>query len=592
MAGKVAEIQNLLSREQQAVYIADLWDNWDAQRDKWKEEKKELRNYIFATDTLTTTNNQLPWKNKTTLPKLCQLRDNLHSNYISAITSNEDWIKWQAGDGAAAMQEKRQAITSYMKSKFFERNINDKISQLLYDYIDYGIAIGEPVWVEETRINELGQEEIVYVGPDLERISPLDIVFNPAAPSFEQSPKIRRYIKSVGELKKDAETYTDHPALKKVVEKVEDIRNSIGSYKVADIDKAAGFQVDGFGNLQEYYQSGYVEILEFEGDMHSTIDGEFKKGIRITIVDRSYVAMEEDLPSWFGSSYKVMAGWRKRPDNLYSMGPLDNLVGMQYRIDHLENAKADAMDLAIHPPLAVSGNVEEFTWAPGEVIDMGDDGQVAEMGKNLNAAMTAQVDIDALQNKMEELAGAPRQAMGIRTPGEKTAFEVQTLENASGRIFQEKVRNFEENLMEPALNKMLELARRKMNATDVIAIIDDDLGIEEFMSISKEDIVARGKIRAVGSRHFSAQAQLMQNLQNIFNSNIAQKIMPHTSSVQLAHLIEDVMKLEKYSLFQENIGVEEDMRTQQMVNEMQTQQEIEESTGQVPPQQGGPQRGR
>jgi hypothetical protein len=27
------------------------------------------------------------------------------------------------------------------------------------------------------------------------------------------------------------------------------------------------------------------------------------------------------------------------------MGPLDNLVGLQYRIDHLENAKADALDL-------------------------------------------------------------------------------------------------------------------------------------------------------------------------------------------------------------------------------------------------------
>lgn len=578
MAGKTLEIKNLIGREELAMHISSLWDNWNMQRRGWLDEKKELRNYVFATDTTTTTNHHLPWKNKTTLPKLCQIRDNLHSNYISAITGNEEWIRWRAGDEAASSKEKRDAITAYMKSKVFERNIHDKISQLLYDYIDYGIAVAEPVWVNETRINEVGDEEQIYIGPDLERISPLDIVFNPVAPSFDKSPKIRRYIKSMGELKRDAEIYTDHPAFAEAVKKLEQVRADIGQYKITDVDKATGFSVDGFGSMYEYYQSGYVEILEFEGDIHSTTSGEYMRNKRITIVDRAYVAFDEDLPSWFGTSYKVMAGWRKRPDNLYAMGPLDNLIGMQYRIDHLENAKADAMDLAIHPPLGVSGNVEEFSWGPGEVIDLGDDGAVNEFGKNLNAAMAAQTDIQNLQNQMEELAGAPRQAMGIRTPGEKTAFEVQTLENAAGRIFQEKVRNFEENLIEPALNKMLELARRKMDTHDVVSIINDDLGVEEFMEISKEDIVARGRIRAVGSRHFAARAQMLQNIQSIFNSAVTQKLMPHTSGINLAHMMEDVMNLDKYELFQENIGIEEDMRSQQLMNEMATQQEIEEST--------------
>jgi len=578
MAGKVVEIKNLLDREDLAVHISYLWDNWNMQRRGWLDEKKELRAYVFATDTKTTTNQKLPWKNSTTLPKLCQIRDNLHSNYISAITGNEEWIRWRAGNEAAATKDVRDAITAYMKAKVFERNIHDKISQLLYDYIDYGIAIAEPVWVEETRTNEVGEEEPIYIGPDLERISPLDIVFNPVAPSFEKSPKIRRYIKSMGELKRDAEIYTDHPAFAEAVAKLERVRADIGQYKITDVDKATGFTIDGFGSMYEYYQSGYVELLEFEGDIHSTTTGEYMRNKRITIVDRCYVAFDEDLPSWFGSSYKVMTGWRKRPDNLYAMGPLDNLIGMQYRIDHLENAKADAMDLAIHPPLGVAGNVEEFSWGPGEVIDLGDDGAVNEYGKNLNAAMAAQSDIQNLQNQMEELAGAPRQAMGIRTPGEKTAFEVQALENAAGRIFQEKVRNFEENLIEPALNKMLELARRKMDTNDVVSIINDDLGVEEFMEISKEDIVARGKIRAVGSRHFAARAQLLQNLNAIFNSGVTHKLLPHTSGVALSHLMEDVMNLEKYELFQEGIGVEEDMRLQQMMNEMATQQEIEEST--------------
>ena len=578
MSNKVVEIQNLISREDLPTHIASLWESWNSQRQGWLAEKKELRNYLFATDTSTTSNRTLPWKNSTTVPKLCQLRDNLHSNYLSAITINENWIKWEAGNLEAATMDVKRAVTAYMNSKVRERNLRDKISQLLYDYIDYGNAFAEVVWVNETREGEAGETDVIYVGPDIQRISPLDIVFNPVAPSFAESPKIRRYIKSIGELKRDKDVYTDMPSFQAALDKLMQVRNEIGSYKVTDVDKAAAFSIDGFGSLYEYYSSGYVEILEFEGDIHSPLTGEMLTNKRITIVDRSYLALEEDMPSWFGKSYKVHVGWRKRPDNLYCMGPLDNLVGMQYRIDHLENAKADAMDLAIHPPIATQGNVEEFSWGPGEVIDMGDDGNIVELGKNLNAVLAAQNDIAQMELKMEELAGAPKQAMGIRTPGEKTAFEVQTLENAAGRIFQEKVNNFEVNLLEPALNMMLELARRKMHGTDVVSIIDDDLGVEEFINITKEDITAKGKIRAVGSRHFAAKAQLIQNVTSIFNTMVGQKLEPHTSAIALSQLIEDVMGLERYQLFKENIGVEEQLRTQQLVQEMQTQQEIEAST--------------
>ena len=578
MAGKVLEIQNLIGREQLASDIASYWDNWNMQRKGWLAEKRELRDYVFATDTTTTSNRSLPWKNSTTIPKLCQIRDNLHSNYLSSITSNENWVHWEAGNFEASTMAVKKAVTNYIKSKIHERNLRDKISQLLYDYIDYGNAFAEVVWVYETRQNELGVEDVVYVGPDIIRISPLDLVFNPVAPDFASSPKIRRYIKSIGELEMDREKYTDQPGFGAALDKLKSVRNEIGSYKVTDVDRAAAFSIDGFGSMYEYYSSGYVEILEFEGDIHDSLNGKMLTRKRITVVDRSYVAMEEDIPSWFGKSYKLHCGWRSRPDNLYAMGPLDNLVGMQYRVDHLENAKADAMDLAIHPPLGVAGNVEEFSWGPGEVIDMGDDGQIVELGKSLQAVIAAQNDIESMLLKMEEMAGAPKQAMGIRTPGEKTAFEVQALENAAGRIFQEKVNNFEINLLEPALNMMLELSRRKMDSADVVRVIDDELGVEEFMTITRDDITAKGKLRAMGSRHFAARAQLIQNVTSIFNTAVGQKVEPHTSATALSHLLEDVMGLERWQLFQENVGVEEQLRTQQLVQEMQTQQEVEATT--------------
>ena len=579
MSGKVAEIQGVIDRNGLAARIGSLWDTWNMQRSKWRQEKKELRNYIFATDTRSTTNSKLPWKNTTTIPKICQIRDNLHSNYLSALFPNDQWLRWEAGDEEAATKTVRDAVRNYITNKLRQTDTRDTISQLLYDYIDYGNAFGEVVWEYKTYEDPIsGQEETIYVGPRLVRISPLDIVFNPIAPSFEESPKVVRYIKTIGDLEVEAKQYTDKPGWEEALKKAKEVRSYIGNFSTTEVDKAAGFVVDGFGSLYEYYMSGYVELLEFEGNIHNPLTGEMMTNRRITIVDRSYVVLDEPMPSWFGSSYKIHVGWRKRPDNLYAMGPLDNLVGMQYRLDHLENAKADAMDLAIHPPIAISGNVEEFIWAPGEVVDLGDDGNIIELGKNLNAVIAAQNDIAQLEMRMEEMAGAPKQAMGIRTPGEKTAFEVQTLQNASGRIFQEKVTHFEINFFEKALNMMLELSRRNMDAADVVRVIDDELGIEEFVKISREDLTAKGKIRAIGSRHFAAQAQLIQNLSGIFNSQIGQLVAPHLSSIALTDLLNDVMSLEKYNLFSPNIAIEEQAQTQRLVNEMQAEMQEEAAT--------------
>jgi hypothetical protein len=148
-------------------------------------------------------------------------------------------------------------------------------------------------------------------------------------------------------------------------------------------------------------------------------------------------------------------GWRLRTDNLWAQGPLDQLVGMQYRIDHLENLKADVFDLIAYPVMVVYGNtVEEFEYEPGATIFVGDEGKVEFLRPDATA-LQADMQIAELMGRMEELAGAPKQAMGIRTPGEKTKYEVQTLENAAGRIFQSKVSWFERNILEPLLNGML-----------------------------------------------------------------------------------------------------------------------------------------
>ena len=584
MSAKPLEIRNDFQGDQVAEYIANTWHTYNTNRNGKIAEWTELQKYIFATDTTTTTNSTLPWKNSTTLPKLCQIRDNLHSNYVSALFPNDDWLKWEAYSKNDATKEKVEAIESYMSNKTREGGFRTTTSRLLYDYIDYGNTFATVDFEASYRTDSTGERVIDFIGPKIRRISPLDIVFNPLAASFKDSFKIVRSIKNIGELRLMAQSEPDNAYLKKALEKRDKMCSHANGYGVEDWQKAEGISVDGFGSYYTYLQSGYVEILEFYGDIHNQETGEVQVGRVVTVIDRMYVIRDTELPTWLGHAPIYHAGWRSRPDNLWAMGPLDNLVGMQYRIDHLENLKADAMDLAVLPPLVIKGEVEEFQYRPGAEIHIDESGDVQELGHNVQWVIAADTAIDRLEQRMEMYAGAPREAMGIRTAGEKTAFEVQQLQNASGRIFQEKITTFEIELLEKALNAMLETAKRNLDTEDVVRVMDDDLGVERFVKITKEDITASGKLRPIGARHFAAQAQLMQGLSGIFNSPMAQVISPHLSGKNLSKLIEEVLGLSRYSLFSPNAAVFEQQETMRLSKQATEDLSAEDAVSQMGPQ--------
>lgn len=575
MSGKVAEIKDLVNQSNLAASIVDKWVTYDQLRAGWLTEKRELRNYVFATDTTKTTNSQLPWKNKTTLPKICQIRDNLHANYMSALFPNDNWLEWEAYDATAAERQKKEAIKSYMANKLRLFGFMDTVSKLVYDYIDYGNVFADCEYVREFR-EENGDQRVVRQGPKAVRRSPVDVVFNPTASDFNSTFHIIRVVKTIGELEIDAEELDDD-ALRKALSEIKQYRASLNDYRNSDINKAFGYQVDGFGSYGEYLQTDYVEMFEFRGDVRDE-KGEMLTNHRILVLDRTKVVFKEKLPQWSGKSYMVHGGWRYRPDNLYAMGPLDNLVGMQYRIDHLENIKADLFDLTAHPPLKIKGQVEEFEWQPFAQIYLGEDGDIETLRID-STAIGADTQIALLQQQMEEFAGAPRQAVGIRTPGEKTAFEVNILEQNSSKMFQEKVVAFEINVMEPLLNNMLELARQTLDGADIVKILDPDIGVEQFITISPDDIRANGKIRPIGARHFAARAQMVQNYQGfrqIFGADPS--VMNHVSGKREAEMFEELLGFKKFDLVRDNVRLEEQAQSQRLANELMRQLQEEQAT--------------
>ena len=578
MAGKVQELKSLFSdnTDDVAKEIGGLWDTWNQKREPWMTEVLEVQNFVFATDTTTTSVDGLDWKNKTTIPKLCQIRDNLHANYLSALFPNDNWVRWEGDTLEDETLKKKAAIEGYIQTKTKQSNLRNTESALLYDYIETGLAFSTNNYVRELSYDPTTGKEIKgYTGPQAVRIDPMDIVFNPVAPEFYQAPKIIRKIMGIGEIAKLAKTDEDW---EKALKHTSEIRRTSGNYSLTDWKRAVRFNVDGFGDLREYYGSQYVEVLTFEGDIWDAENQELEEDIQLVVIDRSITVVKQKIPHPLGKRRINMVGWRKRPNNLYAMGPLANLVGMQYRIDHLENLKADALDLMVHPPLVIKGDVDPFVWAPNTQIHISEDGDVSELGQNLSGVAAANSEIQLLEARMEEFAGAPKQAMGIRTPGEKTAFEVQSLDNAAGRIFQEKIDNFEINQLEPELNSMLASAIAEQDIEEVIRTFDSELQVQNFLSVTTNDLMATGTIRPIGARHFGQQAQLLQNLGGIINGPLGQMIAPHVSGKQMAKLIEDSLQLSRYNLVRPNIALIEQQELQELGNVIQQEGEIDAAT--------------
>src|SRR4030065_1730152 len=170
---------------------------------------------------------------------------------------------------------------------------------------------------------------------------------------------------------------------KTAVQKMLDLRAQVTDATArGDTVKDESCKIDGFGGWYQYFTSGYVEILTLYGDIYDSNTQTLYKDQIIVVADRKFVVLKKENPSWYGRAPIHHVGWRERSDNLYAMGPLDNLVGMQYRVDHLENLKADAMDLTIHPPKVIQGDVEPFVWEPGADIHVPEDGNVTQMPPN------------------------------------------------------------------------------------------------------------------------------------------------------------------------------------------------------------------
>lgn len=547
-----------------AAEVSKQFEEWRGSArvayDRWKETTK----YVYATSAKDTTNATNDHLHSTHIPAITQIKDNLEANYMEALFPSDDWFMFKGYDMESSFADKRKVVESYLKTKHDLSRLSVTIQRLITDWVLYGNCFAGVSYVQQSHEYE-GQNPFGYVGPKVYRISPFDIVFNPLASSFEDSPKIVRTLKTLAELSRDAE---ENPSLgysSDILDLVVKARKNLSTYNGSDVDKAFGTSFEGFGSASQYYSSGMVEILELFGDVWDSQNQVFLKNHVVTVVDRRWVIRSQPLDTWTGRPHIYHCGWRTRPDNLWAMGPLDNLVGMQYMINHLENARADAFDLMLNPDRVFKGTVENIEQINGALhYFVPEQGDVRNLMPD-TTVLNADFQIQNKQAQMELSAGAPREAAGHRTPGEKTAFEVSQLMTAASRIFQHKINYFSREFLEKILEAEIEVARWNLDTVDIIEIVEDEYGISEFMTITKEDITANGRLRAIGARHYARNNQLAANLSQ-FTMQLSQDplLQQHFPSEKLAKVFENLLGFSNLDLVQPYGRVAEQLELQRL----------------------------
>jgi len=526
-----------------AGQIMNLQSTWKSARELAESRWAEITQYVFATSVRDTTNVQNEWSNSTHRPKLYNIYNNLLVNTDFSLFPKADWLEFISYDQQKDSKEKREAALAYLRTKHRLSGFRKIIRSLISDWLLYGNCFVGIEYVSEYNTNPFtGEKEYSYVGPRPYRISPYNIVFNPTAASFADSPKIVEIHKSLGEIERDIQEGNSNFSLD-VLNRMKEDRINVNNKYENDTHKARSFRIQGIGEIQEYYNSGHVVLHEFYGDIYDSCTGEFLKNRVITVADGRYVLRNEPLNTFSGKPNIYHCVWKEAPDSLWGFGPLNNLVGMQYRINHLENAKADAFDQMLEPDMVFQGDPEIKRVGAAIHYFVSETGNVFPLAPD-TTVLNADFQIQQTENDMEMYAGAPREAVGIRTPGEKTAFEVDTLMSAANRVFEYQTTIFSD-FLEDIVNGELEEAKKNLSGSDIISILDKEWGIEQFVKITREDLMSNGKVIPVGARDAARKARLAQQMQQFYATGMTDpEVAQHFPARGIAEMWSEILDIE------------------------------------------------
>ena len=560
MSGESATaLGGFVTPAEKAEFVTRLWTEWDAARDPAISKWREIEAYRYATDTNSLPNAKGAFTHSTHMPVAAAIAQDLEAILLQVVMPHEDWFTFEPMDSLAARKDQRKTIVSYLKNRHALNGYTDEVAKLRSDLVTYGNCFSQVFHANESRGEQGG-----YVGPRVRRVSPYDIAFDPTAVDFSCTPKVIREIVTLGELKRrgdagilDSET-------------VDKLLHGRGNFANSDAgeDKNEQYVPLGFGTYQQYIQSGFIELLWFYGDVYDQENIELHESQIVVVADSEEVLLEDTIRTSTGKPHIFQSVWQKLPDNLWGQGPLENIIGLNYQVNHRENAKSEALDRLIYPDKIYQGDVEEmYDDETGQMTYLAPEGGgVQELAINTQF-FSFDLHIDRLQHSARAAARLPSDLTGFRSQGEKTLGEVTALTEGGMRGFIDKAADFERSSLEKHLGAEIELAYDNFGAAFKVPNKNEG-GFIEMLNVTKEDLAVNGILIPRGAKRFARKNQMLSTLTQLSATPLAQVIALHTSGKGATELVNELLETHDTGLFEEFAQILEQGEAQQIMNQV------------------------
>ncbi len=551
-----------------AEFVTRLWTEWDGVRAPAISKWREVEAYRYATDTNSLPSASGAFTHTTHTPVLAAIAQDLEAILLQVVMPHDDWFTFEPMDAKGARIEQRKVIKSYLKNRHALNGYAEEVAKLRSDLVTYGVCFSQTFHANEKKGDKQG-----YIGPKTRRISPYDIVFDPTATDFATSPKVIREIISLGELKRRGDS---GDLDSEVVDKLLKSRSNFANSDAGE-DKNEQYVPTGFGTYQQYIASGFIELLWFYGDVYDAQNRELHESQIVVTADREEVLLQDTIKTASGNPHIFQSVWQKLPDNLWGMGPLENIVGLNYQVNHRENAKSEALDRLIYPDKVYIGDVEEmFDEDTGQVTYLAPEGGgVNELAINTQF-FSYDLHIDRLTHSARSAARLPSDLTGFRSQGEKTLGEVTALTEGGMRGFIDKAADFERSSLEQHLKAGIELAHENFgNAFKVPN--KSESGFIEMLNVTKEDLAVNGVLIPKGARRFARKNQMLTTLTQLSATPLLQFAAPHLSGKSTANLVSELLEIQDTGMFEEFAQIIEQGEAQQVASQVQQSAAIQAS---------------
>jgi hypothetical protein len=378
-----------------------------------------------------------------------------------------------------------------------------------------------------------GNPDLAYSGPSFEVGSIFDFLIDPYSPDPARPLMFKRSWISDSALRRLGTRNRFGYSVYEDVEDVPPMERRTGKDSDKEVSIMSTFGI-------EAPPGDAHEIIECWGTIEAPGDGGVGKKPYVNfvgaVINRQRLVRFEPSYLWSGKAAVGMAKYRDVPGQVYGIGPLEPVLGLQDLINARTNQLIDIVSYSINPEYKAyddSRLASEFVSAPNKIHWVQDMDNLQVIQKDLRGLNVAMGDVELLKQEFMRMVKSASPASG---PSDESATKTRQQGAAVGNDLAKIAAYIEETGLAPIMDLFIELNAQYLPKATAVRMIES--GQPVFKEVSPETI-RKGYLARVKGTSFALDKQerldkLLMFLQMVIGSPLA------TSAVDLLALYKKV----------------------------------------------------